>query len=239
MIATGRLGTVVAALHVLWGVLVIVSGIVVGVLALRYSGEPVFVGDDLVVDDADVDLVVAVGALVVVSYVAAIVAHGVWAALTAINARRVTVHAPNPGTFVVAFAPAPLLLVAGLVVGDTVGYALVAVGLTVGFVAMILVNQMLLALSGRVGRRLLGFSRWTVCLVFVWVAGVVINLLFSQATSQLGVYAFLSLVQGALVVLGGVIGASAIRELGEEVREHRRVRRAERVRSSVPTPGTT
>ncbi len=227
LIATRKLASVVAACHVLWGVLLVGSGILVAALAVRYSGESVFAGDELAVDDADVDRVVVVGAVVVLSYVAAVLAHGIWAALTAINARRVTVHSPNPGTFVAAFAPTPLLLVAGLLVGGPAGYLLAAVGLTIGYLAMTLVNQMLVALSGRIGRQLLGFSRWTLCLMLAYVVGFVMNLLFSQAASQLGVYAFLLIVQGALIVTGGVIGHSAMQAIEDELRNHRRVQRTD------------
>ncbi|MFW2332558.1 hypothetical protein [Ilumatobacter sp.] len=225
LIPTRRLGAFVAALHVLWGGAVVLFGILMATLAFDYSGKAVFDGDELVVEDADADLIVAIATAVGALFAAAIVVHGIWAALMAYNARRITVHSPNPGTFVLAFAPAPLLLIAGLVVGGRGGYALVAVGLTVGFVAVILVNQMLLALSGRMGRQLHGFSRWTVCLVLTYAAGFFINLMFSQSTSQLGVYATLSLVQGVLISLGGFIGYSAMDDLGDELRSHRQVHR--------------
>ena len=120
-----------------------------------------------------------------------------------------------------------VLLVAGLVIGGRVGYWLAVAGLSIAFVALILVNQMLMALSGRIGGQLLGFSRWTLCLTLTYLAGVALNVLFSQSSAQLGFYATLALVQGALIALGGVIGLSAMRALDVELQEHRRVRRAD------------
>lgn len=227
LISTKRLSSVVAGLHVAWGVALMGFGVVVGLLAFEYSDSSVFLGDELVIDDGDTDRIVIAGTIVGLIYVAAIVGHGIWAVLSAINARRVTVHSPNPGTFAIAFAPTPLLLVGGLVIGERLGYWMVIAGLTVAFMALILVNQMLMALSGRIGGQLMGFSRWTLCLTLTYLVGVVLNVLFSQSTSQLGFYATLSLAQGALIAFGGVIGLSAMRALEATIQNHRRVRRSD------------
>jgi hypothetical protein len=135
------------------------------------------------------------------------------------------VHSPNPGTFAIAFAPTPLLLGTGLVIGGRLGYWLVIAGLTVAFFALILVNQMLMALSARLGGDLSGFSRWTLCLMLTYFAGLALNLLFVRAAAQLGLYATLSFLQGVLIVAGGVIGFRAMRALEQTLSDHRQAPR--------------
>lgn len=228
LIRTRAFTAVVAALHVVWGVGLVVFGVLLAKLAFDYADLPVFFGDDLALADADADRVVLVGTIVGVAYVAAIVAHGVWAVLTAINARRITVHSPNPGTFAIAFTATPLLLGAGLVIGGRLGYWLVVAGLTVAFFALVLVNQMLMTLAARLGGDLSGFSRWTLCLVLAYLAGVALNLLFARSTAQLGFYATLSFLQGVLIVVGGVIGFRAMRVLEQTLSDHRQAPRSDR-----------
>ena len=228
LIGTQGLGTAVAVLHVVWGIGLIVFGAVVAKLAFDYADQPVFLGDRLVVADRDIDRLEVGGALVGLASVAAIIAHGIWAVLNAINARRVTVHSPNPGTFAVAFAPTPILLGAGFVIGGRVGYWLVMAALTIAFFGLVLVNQMLMALSARLGGDLTGFGRWSLCIVLTYLAGVVLNVLFAQATAQLGLYATVAVLQGALIVAGGVFGFRAMRALEVTLREHRQVQRADR-----------
>ena len=142
--------------------------------------------------------------------------------------KSVTVHSPNPGTFAVAFAPTPILLGAGFVIGGRIGYWLVMAALTIAFFGLVLVNQMLMALSARLGGDLTGFGRWSLCIVLTYVAGVVLNVLFAQATAQLGLYATVAVLQGALIVAGGVFGFRAMRALEVTLREHRQVQRADR-----------
>lgn len=228
LIGTRRLGTAVAVLHVVWGVGLIVFGAMVTKLAFDYADQPVFLGDRLAVADRDVDRLELGGALVGLASVAAIIAHGIWAVLTAINARRVTVHSPNPGTFAVAFAPTPILLGAGFLIGGRLGYWLVAAALTIAFFGLVLVNQMLMALSARLGGDLSGFGRWSLCIVLTYVAGVVLNVLFAQAAAQLGLYATVAVLQGALIAAGGVFGFRAMRALEATLRDHRQVQRVER-----------
>ncbi len=227
LIPTRHLATSVSILHVLWGLGLVVFGVVLALLAFEYADVPVFLGDELVVAAADTDRVTFVATIVGIVYVAAIVTHGIWAVLVATNARRITVHSPNPGTFAVAFVPMPLLAVTGLVIGGRLGYWLVVAGLTFAFFALVLVNQMLMSLSGRLGGQLTGFSRWTLCLALTYLAGVVLNVLFSQAAAQLGLYATLSLVQGVLIGVGGVIGFGAMRALEDTLRTHRRTERSD------------
>lgn len=227
LIGTSALSAAVAGLHVAWGVGLVGFGLVVAKLAFDYSDLPVFLGDDLALSGDDADLVELVGTVVGIAYVAAIVAHGIWAVLAAINARRITVHSPNPGTFAIAFAPTPVLLVAGALVGGRLGYWLVVVALTVAFFALILVNQMLMALSARLGGDLSGFSRWSLCITLTYLAGVVLNFLFARAAAQLGLYATLSVIQGALITAGGVIGFGAMRTLERTLGEHRRSQRVD------------
>ena len=86
---------------------------------------------------------------------------------------------------------------------------------------------MLMSLSGRLGGQLIGFSRWTLCLALTYLAGVVLNFLFSQAAAQLGLYATLSLVQGVLIGVGGVIGFGAMRALEDTLRNHRQNQRSD------------
>jgi hypothetical protein len=226
LIGTRVLGAVVAACHVVWGVGLVAIGVLVGKLALDYSDRPVFLDDRLVVADRDIDRLELGLVLVGLAYVVAVTTHGVWAVLSAVNARRVTVHSPNPATFVLAFAPMPLLVGAGLIVGGVLGYWLVMVGLTIAFFALILVNKMLMALSARLGGDLAGFGRWSLCIVLTYVAGVVVNVLFARSAAQLGLYATVGVIQGALIIAGGVIGFGATRELDTALRSHRQVRRA-------------
>lgn len=226
LIVTGPLARVVAGLHVLWGVMTVLLAAVVVKLAFEYADVPVFLADELILDDDDSRLVVIVGGLLGLAYVAAVVCHGVWAVIAAINARRVTVHAPNPGTFVLVFTPMPLLLVAGLVISGTLGYWLVVGGLVVAFVALVLANQMLMALSARLGGALSGFSKWTLCFALVHLAGLAQNVLFSQAAAQLGFYAALLLIQGVVLGAGGVIGFRAMRDLERTLATHKQVARA-------------
>ena len=228
LIGTRVLGTAVAVLHVVWGAGLIVFGVIVAKLAFDYADQPVFLGDRLVVADRDVGRLELGGALVGLASVVAILAHGVWAVLNAINARRVTVHSPNPGTFAVAFAPTPILLGAGFVVGGRLGYWLVIAGLTIAFFGLVLVNQMLMALSARLGGDLSGFGRWSLCIVLAYVAGVVLNVLFAQAAAQLGLYATVAVLQGALIVAGGVFGFRAMRALEATLRDRRQVQRSDR-----------
>lgn len=220
LIGTRSLTAIVAGLHVVWGVGLVVFGVLVAKLAFDYANLPVFLGDDLVLVDADADRIAIVGTIVGVAYVAAIVAHGIWAVLAAINARRITVHSPNPGTFAIAFAPTPLLLGSGLVIGGRLGYWLVVAGLTIAFFALILVNQMLMAVSARLGGDLSGFSRWSLCITLTYLAGVVLNFLFARAAAQLGLYATLSFLQGVLIAAGGVIGFRAMRALEQTLIDH-------------------
>ena len=236
LIRTRHLSTFVAGSHVVWGLALVAFGAIVAQLAVEYSGATVFVGDDLVVDGGDDRRLTAVAVVLGVAYVLAVVAHGIWAIVAAINGRRVTVHSPDPGTFAVAFAPAPMLLVAGVVVGGRLGYWLFVAGLLVGFLALLLVNQMLMALSVRLGGQQSGFSRWTACIALTYVAATVANVLFSAATDQLGVYAAVAFVQGGLVIAGAVVGLRAMRGLEEAVATHRQVRRAEVTPSSRPAP---
>jgi hypothetical protein len=225
LIRTREVSAGVAALHVVWGVGLVVFGMLIAKLAFDYAGLPVFLGDELALADADADRVALAGTIVAVAYGAAIVMHGVWAVIIAINARRITVHSPNPGTFAIAFAPTPLLLGTGLVIEGRLGYWLVIAGLTVAFFALILVNQMLMALSARLGGDLSGFSRWTLCLMLTYFAGVALNLLFVRAAAQLGLYATLSFLQGVLIAAGGVIGSRAMRALEQTLSDHRQAPR--------------
>lgn len=227
LIGTKHLATAVSVLHVLWGAALVVFGILVAALAFEYSGEAVFLDEDLAVTDSDTAALTLVGGIVGFAYLAAIVTHGVWAVLSAINARRVTVHSPNPATFAIAFAPMPLLVVAGLLIGGRLGYWLAVIGLSIAFFALILVNQMLMALSARLGGQLRGFSQWTLCIMLTYFAGVVLNFLFAQAAAQLGLYATLSFIQGVLIAIGGVIGYRAMRALEETLRTHRRTNRVD------------
>lgn len=226
LIATRHLSIAVAALHALWGLALIASGAVIAQLAFEYSDRSVFVGDAVVIDDSDERRLTTVAVVLAVAYVLAVVAHGIWAIVTALNGRRVTVHSPDPATFAVAFAPAPLLLVAGVVAGGRLGYWLFVAGLLVGFLALLLVNQMLLALSVRLGGRSEGFSRWTLAIALTYVAAAAANILFAAATDQPGVYAAVAIVQGGLVVAGAVVGLGAMRDLERAIAGHRQVRRA-------------
>ncbi|NNE13254.1 MAG: hypothetical protein HKN41_13520 [Ilumatobacter sp.] len=225
LIGTGPLAKIVAALHVLWGVMTVLLAAVVVKLTFDYSDVPIFLADELLIDDDDVRLLVIVGGLLGLTYVAAVVCHGVWAIVTALNARRVTVHAPNPGTFALVFAPMPLLVVAGIVIGGTVGYWLVIGGLVLAFLGLVLANQMLMALSARLGGALTGFSRWSLALFLVHLAGAAQNLLFFQSVAQLGFYATLMLVQGVIIAGGGVVGLRAMRDLEATVTTHKQVAR--------------
>lgn len=244
LIATRHLALFVAAFHVLWGLGLVVFGVLLAMLAFEYSDAPVFLGDQLLIDQSDQDRLALVATIVALVYVAAIITTGVWAVLAAINGRRITVHSPNPGTFAIAFAPMPLLAGAGLVIGGRLGYWLVVAGLTIGFFALILVNQMLMALAARQGGTLSGFSRWSLCLVLVYFAGVALNILYTQGAAQLGFFAMLALVQGVLIGFGGVIGFGAMRALEDTLRSHRRLARVDGaagagVNPSVPPPDTT
>lgn len=223
LVGTRTLAGVAAGLHVVWGAGLFLFGLFVAKLAFDYADQPVFLGDRLVVADSDVDRVGVGLVLVGIAYVGAIVAHGLWAVLAAINARRVTVHSPNPVTFVVAFAPMPILLGIGLLVGSRLGYWLVVVGLSVGFFASILINKMLLALSARLGGDLVGFRRWSTCIILTYVVGVGVNVLFGQAAAQLGLYATLAVLQGSLIAAGGMFGLGAMRSLDHTLRTRRRV----------------
>ena len=246
LISTRHLATVVAVFHMLWGLGVVIFSVLVALIAFEYSGAPLFLGDELLLAGADTDRLALVGTIVGVVYMAAIVTHGVWAVLAAINGRRVTVHSPNPGTFVIAFAPMPLLVVAGLLIGGRLGYWLVVAGLAIAFFALILVNQMLMALAARQGATVSGFSRWSTCLVLVYLGGFAMNFLYAQGAAQAGLYATISLVQGILISVGGYIGFGAMRDLESSLRMPRRIERAESPASAhgadlnltVPPPGT-
>lgn len=225
LIGTGPLARIVGGLHVAWGVMTVLLAAVVVKLTFDYADVPVFLADELVLDDGDLRLVVIVGGLLGLTYVAAVVCHGVWAIIAAINARRVTVHAPNPGTFAIVYTPMPLLVVAGLVIGGRLGYWLVVAGLVLAFIALVLANQMLMALSARLGGALSGFSRWTLCFALVNLAGAAQNVLFVQAVAQLGFYAALLFVQGVIIGVGGIVGYRAMRDLEHTLATSKQVAR--------------
>ena len=243
LIGTKPLAATVAVFQVLWGIGLVVISVMLALSAFEYSGAPVFLGDELLIDGSDTDRLTLVATIVALVYATAVITYGIWAVLAAINGRRVTVHSPNPGTFALAFAPMPLLVGAGLVIGGRLGYWLVVAGLTLAFFALILVNQMLMALAARQGGSQRGSSRWSLCLVLVYFAGVALNVLYSQGAAQLGFYATLTLLQGVLIAVGGVIGFGAMRGLEETLRSHRRTASADGgdadgLIPSVPPPGT-
>lgn len=225
LVGTTTLAGVAAGLHVVWGAALFLFGLFVAKLAFDYADQPVFLGDRLVVADSDVDRVGVGLVLVGIAYVGAIVVHGIWAVITAINARRVTVHSPNPVTFVIASAPMPILLGVGVLVGGRLGYWLALIGMSVGFFALILINRMLLALSARLGGDLVGFRRWSTCIILTYVVGIGLNVLFGQAAAQLGLYATLAVLQGSLIAAGGLFGLGAMRGLDHTLRTRRRVQR--------------
>lgn len=227
LISTTALTPVVSLFHILWGLSTIAFGIALARLAFDYSDRPAVLGESLRIDDSDNERIGFVASVVVLVYVLTIIVHGVWAVLVALNARRVTVHAPNPATFGIIFAPMPVLVVAGLLIGGTVGYWLVLAGLGFAFFALLLVNRMLMALSARLGGALKGFSTWTLIITLVYLVGVAENFLFSEAASRLGFFATATFMQGVLIMAGGVFGFRAMQALEETLRTHRQTRRAE------------
>ncbi len=225
LIGVAPLTAVVAGFHLLWGVITVIVALVLLRTAFEYSDRPALVDGTLLVDDDDAALIGAVVVTSAIVYVLAIVVHGVWSVLTALNARRVTVHAPHPGSFGVVFVPMPVLITVGLLIGDDAGYVIVLVGLAFAFLALLWVNQMLMGLSSRLGGELRGFGRWTLLISVVYLIGVVENFLFGRAEGRLGFLATATLVQGALIVAGAVVGYRAMRALDDTLRNHRRAKR--------------
>ncbi len=223
---TRPLTGVVSLFHVLWGVSLVALGIALVRLAFDYTdvwtGENVFLEDE-----EDVGRVAIAGGAVAVTYVLTIIVHAVWAVLIALNARRVTVHAPNPASFGIIFVPMPVLVLVGLVLGGDVGYVLVLLGFALAFLALLYSNRMLMTLSSRLGGALTGFSRWTLVITAAYMVGLVENFLFRRAVARLGFFATATLVEGVLIVIGGVVGFKAMTALEETLHRHRQTRRAE------------
>ncbi len=219
------LAVAVAGLHVLWGIAMVAFAVALARLAFDYSGEVPVLGEELELDDRDAERVGLAAGAVAVTYVITIVVHAVWGTLTALNARRVTVHAPNPASFGVLFAPMPVLVIAGLLVGGDVGYYLALAGLAFAFFALFVLNRMLMALSGRLGGALSGFGQWTALITAVYLVGVAENFLFSRAVGRLGFFAAATLLQGAFIIIGGVVGHRAMAALEATILNHRQARR--------------
>jgi hypothetical protein len=209
----------------LWGVTTVALAVVLVRTAFEYSDRPALIDGTLLVDDDDADRLAAVAATVLIVYVLAIIVHGVWSVITATNARRVTVHAPNPASFGIIFVPMPVLVVVGLLIGGDVGLIVIGVGLLLAFFALLRVNQMLMTLSGRLGGELRGFSTWTAMIGVAYLIGVVENFLFGRAVGRLGFLGAATLAQGVLIGIGAVIGYRAMRELDATLRTHRQTER--------------
>ena len=212
LVSTGPLSAMVAAFHMLWGISLALFGVALARLAFEYSDRPSFDGL-LALDGEDAENIAVVAGVGVLVYVVTIIVHAVWSVLVALNARRVTVHAPNPATFGIVFAPMPVLVVTGLLIGGTVGYWVVLAGLAFAFFALMGANRMLMALSARLGGQLRGFSNWTALIGVAYLVGVVENIVFSNVAGRLGFFATASLLQGVLIGIGGVIGFRAMRAL--------------------------
>jgi hypothetical protein len=215
----------VAFFHVLWGVSMALLGVALARFAFEYSDRTPSFDGTLLVDDDDADRIAFVAGVVSLVYVLTLIVHAVWSVLVALNARRVTVHAPNPASFGILFAPAPVLVVTGLLIGGNVGYWIVLIGLAYAFFALLRSNQMLMTLSSHVGGELRGFSTWTALIGFAYLVGVVENLLFSQTAGQLGFFATASLMQGVLIGIGGVVGYRSMSALDATMRGSRQVQR--------------
>jgi hypothetical protein len=224
LVNTAPLSGLVAMFHVLWGVSVALFGVAVARLAFENADSQTFDGP-LALDQQDGDRVAVIAGVVALVYVVTVIVHAVWSVLVAINARRVTVHAPNPATFVIVFTPMPVLVVIGLLIGGTVGYWIVVAGLVFAFFAVMRVNQMLMSLSSRVGGELRGFSNWTALIGVAYLVGVAENLLITSPAGRLGFFATALLLQGALIVAGGVVGFRAMRTLEATLSSARQVRR--------------
>ena len=224
LVNTGPLSGMVALFHMLWGVSLVLFGVALARLAFEYSDSPTFDGL-LAVDDEDADRIALIAGVVALVYVVTIIVHAVWSVLVALNARRVTVHAPNPATFGILFAPMPALVVIGLLIGGTVGYWVVVAGLVFAFFALVRVNRMLASLSLRLGGELRGFSTWTALIGAAYLVGVAENFLFSNVAGRLGFFATASLIQGVLIGIGSVTGFRAMRALEATLVSSRQVRR--------------
>ena len=225
LVDTRPLTGVVALFHILWGLTMIALAVVIVRVAIEYAGRPTIAAGTFLVDDSDLERVGAVGGTMIIVYVLTIVVHGVWSVLIAINARRVTVHAPNPGSFGLVFVPMPVLVVVGLLVGGDLGYWIVLAGLTLALFALIRANQMLMTLSSRLGGELRGFSTWTMLVAATYLIGVLQNLLVTRGEGRIGFLGAVTFAQGALIVLGGVVGLKAMQALETTLRTHRQARR--------------
>ena len=215
----------VAFFHVMWGASMALFGVALARFAFEYSDRSPSFDGTLLVDDDDADRIAFVAGVVVLVYILTLIVHAVWSGLVALNARRVTVHAPNPASFGVLFAPVPVLLVTGLLIGGNAGYWVVVIGMVFAFFALLRSNQMLMTLSSRLGGEVRGFSTWTALIGVAYLVGVVENFLFSQTAGQLGFFATASLMQGVLIGIGGVVGYRSMGALDATLRGSRQVQR--------------
>lgn len=225
LINMAPLSSAVAIGHVVMGFLLLGWAVLTMRTAIETGGSiPLLGAVDLDAGDLDRLGVITVVVLVVAAVTIAI--HGVWGFLAGLDAARVTVHAPRPIAFAGAFVPAPLLIVAGLVVGGTTGEMLIAVGLLISIAALVRLNLILITVASHVGRGVRGFGLWTWLLVVAYLVALLERFVVSPASGRLAALAVLSVVQGVLVIVGAVIGRRAMRSFEQALLDHPRVRRA-------------
>lgn len=225
------LSSAVAIGHVVMGIVLVAWSVLIVRIGTEAGG--LSLGGAVRLDAADLDRLSVLSTLVLVMLALSVVVHGAWSFLAGLDAHRATVHAAHPLSFAAPFVPAPILIVAGLLVDGTVGDVVLVAGVLASCVAIVRLNLMLITLSAHLGGKVRGFGRWTWMIAITYLIALIERFLVAPSTGRLGLLAVVAVVQGALVIAGGLTGRSAMRSLEQTLVEHPQLRRAGPIRSAL------